>query len=123
MANLAGEPNGADIIPGLEGLNLNEEINERRGSKDLPAKLCDVRQFPVWSLRMRLHFEAIAVWDIVDGTRQSSAADLVIEVRQYNKNKSRAHSDLLRCLGDRFQNLAATYLTVHELWAALNDLF
>ena len=109
-------------VPDMNALNLNED-NDRKTNKDLPSKLCDPKQFPTWALRMRIHFEAIAVWDIVTGERQPSAEDDLDEVLQrYRKQKSRAHSDLLRCLGEKFQPLASTYETVSDLWEALNDL-
>ena len=62
-------PVGEGNVP-VRDLNveLNENVHERGSSKDLPAKLVDAKHYPVWALRMRLHFEALSVWTIVDGT-------------------------------------------------------
>ena len=118
-------PAGGGDVPAPDLKIDQNQILEGRGSnKDLPARLADASDYPVWSLRMRLHFQALSVWDIVNDTRQPPAADAVQEeINRYNKSKSRAHSDLLRCLGVRYQNLASTYENVAQLWQALGDLF
>ena len=101
-----------------------EDVNLKKENKDLPSRLSDPKEYPIWALRMKLHFRSISVWDIVLGTRQQPlpSADQTLK-KKYRKDSSRAHSDLLRCLGHQYLQLAATYETVAELWQALEELF
>ena len=73
---------------------------------------------------MRLHFVSIDVWTIITGERLPPEENASEKVKlTYQRKKARAHSDLLRCLGESFQQLAATYENAQELWQALNELF
>ena len=112
-------------IPALNQEDVAEQdVNLRKENKDLPSRLTNPKDYPVWALRMKLHFTSISVWEVVEGTHQQPPAEAALDLRnRYKKDSSRAHSDLLRCLGQQYQQLAATYNTVTELWQALETLF
>ena len=103
-------------------VELNNNSVEKR-SKHLPPKLMSHSEWPLWKLKMRLHFESNAVWDIVNGERPPPADDAPPEVlERYQKQKSLAHSDLLKCLGPSFEALAATYENAALVWQCLRDV-
>ena len=110
-------PRASDDLP-------PEEVNLRKESKELPAKLINPKEYPICALRMKLHFQSISVWDVVDGRRRPlpDTASTLAEKKD-RKDRSRAHSDLLRCIGNAYQQLCATYTSAQELWLALKDLF
>ena len=101
-----------------------ESTSLKKENKDLPQKLVKAKEYVVWALRMKLHFEALDLWGVVQGTEVPPGEDAEASVKQkYKKRKARAHSDLLRCIGDNFQALAATYDNPKDLWLALKELF
>ena len=92
-------------------------------SKSLPPKLSDARQWPLWKVKMKVHLQSAGVWDIVTAERVVPAANATEEDRRaYRKDKSKAHNDLLRCLGPQYEKLAVTFDTAREIWECLNDL-
>ena len=97
----------------------------RESEKDLPPKLHSIDQYRVWKVRMTLHFKSHLIWDLVGTTpiREEPAADAPALVKEkYEKGLAKAHSDLFKCLGGNFVNLATTYTTAKEIWDALSAL-
>ena len=104
-------------------LPSKEIIREEKLSEKLPPKLMTSAQWPLWSLKMKLHLKSQGVWDIVSGSRSAPAPNAdPKDLRTFAKDKSKAHSDLLKCLGPTFENLAATFENAKEVWDCLKEV-
>ena len=67
----------------------SKERNEK-----LPPKLLDAKEWPLWQLRVKLHFKALSLWDLVTNERPvPEDPDLL---QKYLKEQARAHSHILR---------------------------
>ena len=107
-----------------EGHTVVSKKDERiQTSKHLPPKLLHSTEYKLWSMKMKLHLQSLGVFDIVTNERPTPTGDASADERKtYNKDKSRAHSDLLRCLGPEFEVLASTFDTAADIWTCLKEL-
>ena len=97
-------------------------IEKRETSKNLPPKLSDPTQWNIWKVKMTLHLKSVGVWEIVTGTRIQPGDDQEEELKPYKKDQSRAQSDLLKCVGPRFEGLVALLDSPSEVWNLLTEL-
>ena len=105
----------------LVDLSLRPENGEEK-SKSLPPKLQKLTEFPLWKTRMILHFRAENTWSIVSRVEARPAGNdeaALAAITKYNIRAAKAFADLLKCLGENFLTLAATFETVSEAWDEL----
>ena len=122
-------PEGSGTVSPAPSLAATEQLTEAlneglsKPSKTLPPRLTAAAEWPLWALKMELHLRAYGVWGIVDGTSQPPGETATAkEKAKYNKEKSRAHGDLLKCLGPTFEQLAATYSEPKQIWDCLKEI-
>ena len=94
---------------------------EKKENKNLPPKLLEPKQWTVWSKKMELHLKSLGIWDIVDGSRAAPVGDEE-KLKTYNKEKNRAHSDLLKCIGEKFEGIIVSFDSSKKVWTCLKEL-